>query len=493
MNIGLGIFCKSFTVVNLTSDAISFRQGGQRYALMDKCEQDCAVKDGSEPHLLIDGLAGLATHLDMTGSHTNVVVTRASSEEALNQFYAGQARDFLWQSGIRQPKLAELDNSFLDQETLGCCVTDRIIPTILPDTGGIVRGLDGRWPRLFDLLEATDAAQPLSIPHILHFVWLRKNLNKPISRLKPAHIARFRTWIDQHGADFEYWIWTDCTSFADLNLQETVEELQRTVPGLIIRCRFIAEAVQMATAHFEQNCALQSELSADAEAVPFSHIWQAIEPFLSCPHVGMRSDVLKFLILYLKGGVYADINDTEALRPLQPLLQPFDFIACMEPDGTINTSMAAAKPLSRVLLSYLCNLWLHHDKLIPLNRMIADNEACLAREDDDSPASRKLLNAIDFFVVQRTGPIPFTKAVFACATQDSFPERVCVLPSSYWYPGWGLMSHYAKSDWLKKTSFANHYDERAFVGVSVDSADSDLRVALGELPGASKCLGNNRL
>lgn len=494
MDIALGIFCKSFTVVNLTSATVFFRHDGQLHALSADEEQDCTFLEAVEtPAFSIEGPRKLATHVDMTGSHTTVLIADHPSKNAVDAFHKRQARDYLWQSGCRKHMLAQLDGTFLDQEILGCCVTDRIAPAILPDTGRIVRNLDSKWPESFELIDKVDPEKPGSIPQVLHFVWLRKDLEKEISPLKPSHIARFRTWIDQHGADFEYWIWTDAKSLKDLNLDTIVKELRAEFPGLVVRCCFIHDLIRLAETHFEQERTIQSDLSIKPEKVSWSQIWEAIRPYLSCAHVGMRSDVAKFLILYLVGGVYADINDTEALRPLPPLLKPFDFMACMEPDGTINTSMAAAKPLSHVLLSYLCNLWLHSDKLESLTRMLNDYETCLARQEPDSTAARHLLNAIDFFVVQRTGPIPFTKAVYACATTDNFPETVCVLPSSYWFPGWGLMSHYAKPNWLKTTSFANHYDERAFVGVTVDNADADIRVALGELPGASKCLGNNRL
>ncbi len=130
--------------------------------------------------------------------------------------------------------------------------------------------------------------QPTGIPKIIHQTWKEANL--------PANMAATRrTWLACH-PDWTHYLWTD---------EDNREFLRRYYPW-------------------------------------FLSIYDAY------PEPIMRADAVRYFILYHYGGVYADL-DTEALRPLDPLIVERDIILGLEPERHVRTHQIHGYPLPRIV------------------------------------------------------------------------------------------------------------------------------------------------
>lgn len=399
--------------------------------------------------------------------------------------FGRKMRDFRWLSGLTSQKLSEIGNREIDEDIDGVYSFQQILkPYLLPCLEEQIDRLEGNWRDICSRLDQGPASG--TIPRIFHFVWLSVEPGEGTSPLRSGHLARAKSWLRKNGDAFEYWIWTDAVSEDDLNI--SVLRAYAAELGISERLRVVprAQAQIDAHRHFRRDRYLKvSAQMGEVGKVSFSEVLEAVLEFSRSRNVGIRSDVLKFLILYIYGGVYLDINDTECIQPFKLLIEPFDFVACMEPQGYINTAIAAARRHSEVVLSYLCMLWRQRAQILALNSQVdlyqKHLKGDLSKQDDAS----RIRNAIDRLVVRRTGPIAFTKAILGYLSEPEGAEITAVLPSAYLYPGWGLMQSHTRNEWLKPVSYANHYDERAYVGHVDSTADENIRRALGELPGSS--------
>jgi len=141
---------------------------------------------------------------------------------------------------------------------------------------------------------------------------------------------------------------------------------------------------------------------------------------------GVKSDILKYEIIYRYGGVYVDV-DFECLKKLDLLHHCYDFYVGIQPLDTqylqLGAALFAAKPGHPILK--------HTIDTMPKNY----------RTHKGAPA--------------RTGPIHFTRAFFASA--DKTDSIDIAFPASYFYPFGGYEKDPDRQKWEQLGAFAIHW------------------------------------
>jgi mannosyltransferase OCH1-like enzyme len=139
---------------------------------------------------------------------------------------------------------------------------------------------------------------------------------------------------------------------------------------------------------------------------------------------GEKSDILKILLIYYYGGIYAD-TDFECLRSLEVLNHCYDLYIGIQPMDVAYIQLGYAlfaayprHPLIRKVIDML-----HTTRHIPE-------------------------------IVCRTGPLMITRCFAEHAL--STPGSLVALPASYFYPQGYDQRHEPLSQWIKEESFAVH-------------------------------------
>lgn len=154
--------------------------------------------------------------------------------------------------------------------------------------------------------ELNSCSTALSIPHVLHIIWIGP---KPFPQ---ESIRNIESWIRWH-PNWTYKFWTD---------------RPRPVPHSSMELFFIESLETFPL----QSC------------------------FLESTNYGEKSDILRYEILYREGGVYAD-HDVECFRSFDSLLDHFDFFCGLEPPHasiingaiTVCNNLIASKPNHPIL------------------------------------------------------------------------------------------------------------------------------------------------
>jgi mannosyltransferase OCH1-like enzyme len=202
------------------------------------------------------------------------------------------------------------------------------------------------------------------IPKTIHQIWLGK------SKIPEAFKEFQQTWIEHHmGKGWNYKLWTD----------EDVEEL-------ILHNREFYDATD---------------------------------------NYGVKSDILRWEILYTYGGVYIDM-DYECLAALDDFHYTYDFYTAVQPLDTQFVQLGAALVGSRP----------HHPIL----------KHCIETIKDDWHYKG---------APTKTGPVHFTKSFYACAGMDN--NKDIALPAFYFYPLAAQATKYNKSEWITQGAFAVHW------------------------------------
>lgn len=152
------------------------------------------------------------------------------------------------------------------------------------------------------------------------------------------------------------------------------------------------------------------------------------QKFYDCANnVGEKTDILKYELVYLFGGVYIDI-DFECINALDVLNKKYDFYVGIQPlDETLALGAALFAGLpGDPILKY------------SIDTIKNDNH-------------KKT-------VIERTGPIHFTQSFWTLA--EKVPGKVIAFPASYFYPIGIRKKHLRRSQvlqLLKSESFALHH------------------------------------
>ncbi len=205
--------------------------------------------------------------------------------------------------------------------------------------------------------------QELKIPKIIHFIWLGSPLPE---EFKPL----LRSWIQHHearGWRFKLWLDKDVESFPLYNRKE----------------------------------------------------------YDSIDNYGMKSDILKWEIMYHFGGVYVDV-DYECLKPLDILHYTYDFYTGIQPLDTqvvqLGAALFAARPKHPILKHCIETIktdW--HHKGAP----------------------------------KKSGPVHFTKSFALTAGKDG--SKDVALPASYLYPQGCRQRKYDPDKWVDEGAYAIHH------------------------------------
>ena len=201
------------------------------------------------------------------------------------------------------------------------------------------------------------------IPKIIHQIWI----GGPVPQ---AFKQYMHTWTQNHcGPDWEYKLWTD-------------------------------ENVKILTLY---NRALYEKTD----------------------NPGVKSDILKWELIYQFGGVYIDV-DFECLKPLDELHYIYDFYTALQPLDTqyvqLGAALFAAKPKHPILkhcIETIKNDW--HKKGAPA----------------------------------KTGPIHFTRSFFAMAGKND--SKDIAFPAFYFYPLGCKDRVIYRTIWREKGAFAIHH------------------------------------
>lgn len=203
----------------------------------------------------------------------------------------------------------------------------------------------------------------LQIPKIIHQIWLGSPLPEEFEVLQ-------QSWIDYHlDRGWVYKLWTD----------EDVAQLQ-----------------------------LYNQEFYDAT-----------------DNYGVKSDILRWELLYHFGGVYVDM-DYECLHALDELHYTYDFYTALQPLDTSFIQLGAALVGSRT----------GHPIL----------KHCIETIKDDWHHKG---------APKKTGPVHFTKSFYTCAAQDG--NKDIAFPAFYFYPLGCQQATYNKADWIQKGAFAVHW------------------------------------
>ncbi|HLJ31814.1 MAG TPA: glycosyltransferase [Candidatus Babeliales bacterium] len=203
----------------------------------------------------------------------------------------------------------------------------------------------------------------LKIPKIIHQIWLG-------SKLPEEFIALQQSWIEHHiGRDWMYKLWTD----------EDVANLQ-----------LYNQAFYDATDNF-----------------------------------GVKSDILRWELLYNFGGVYIDM-DFECLRALDQFHYTYDFYTALQPLDTLFVQLGAA----------LVGAVPGHPILKHCIETI--------KEDWHLQGAPK-----------KTGPVHFTKSFCTCANMNG--NKDIAFPAFYFYPLGCRGAEFNKNIWINQGSYAVHW------------------------------------
>ncbi len=204
----------------------------------------------------------------------------------------------------------------------------------------------------------------LIIPKTIHQIWLGK------SKIPEAFREFQQTWIAYHmGNGWNYKLWTD----------EDVEQM------LLYNQEF----------------------------------------YDSTDNYGVKSDILRWELLYNFGGVYIDM-DYECLAALDDFHYAYDFYTAVQPLDTqfvqLGAALVGARPYHPIL------------------------KHCIETIKDDWHHKG---------APTKTGPVHFTKSFYACAGLSN--NKDIAFPAFYFYPLYCLATKYNKSEWISDGAFAVHW------------------------------------
>lgn len=138
---------------------------------------------------------------------------------------------------------------------------------------------------------------------------------------------------------------------------------------------------------------------------------------------GVRSDLMKWEIVYNFGGFYLDV-DFECLQPLDDFLG-YDFVTAIQPLDTFFVQLGAAFYGAR-----------------PYHPIL---EHCIATVKEDWRHKG---------APTKTGPVHYTKSFFAMAGKDGNID--IALPASYFYPLGAQEKEYHYEQWIEQGAYGVH-------------------------------------
>ena len=141
--------------------------------------------------------------------------------------------------------------------------------------------------------------------------------------------------------------------------------------------------------------------------------------------MGVKSDLLKWEIVYRYGGVYADV-DFECLRPLDQLNHTYDFYTALQPFDAFFVQLGAA-----LFAAYPGHPVLRH---------------CIETIQDDWHHQG---------APKKSGPVHFSKSFIATAGKDG--RKDIAFPAFYFYPQGSTERVLKYDEWISNGAYAIHH------------------------------------
>jgi mannosyltransferase OCH1-like enzyme len=242
-------------------------------------------------------------------------------------------------------------------------------------------------------LKVVPDRQYVVIPKIIHIMWLG-------GKLPQEYESFVRSWRQLHPT-WTIVFWTDNPANYDKGSQVLLSFDDLTADLNV---------------HKESH-----DIVVDATSLVFDNK----DMYDAAINYGEKSDILKWEIVYRFGGVYVDI-DFQALKPLDPLHNRYDFYTGMQPLDTnmvqLGAALFAARPYHPIL------------------------HACVTQIRNNKDIKQ---------IIVKTGPIHFTRCFLMTAGQGGSID--IAFPSSYLYPCDYNQKGLPQDKWIKPESFAIHH------------------------------------
>lgn len=240
------------------------------------------------------------------------------------------------------------------------------------------------------------------IPHIIHMIWLKGKYEFQKGYLE--------NWAELH-PNFEIFLWTD---------YDDIPELPKNV---------VIKSIDIDNKHYHNIKIL-----------------------------GIKSDILRYIVLQKYGGIYVDINDFECFKSIESLTYQYDFIAGAETCYADNMDCVL---VNNAFIACTKN----HEIINRLLRIIDQSQF------DDT---HKNLKELDDAICRFSGPILFRSVVLGYLIDPTIPNknRTMVLPSVYLYPSCFYdvdeeihinAFKIEKEKWMHSVSYAAHYSDHSYL------------------------------
>ncbi|MFC1841591.1 glycosyltransferase family 32 protein [Candidatus Dependentiae bacterium] len=217
------------------------------------------------------------------------------------------------------------------------------------------------------------------------------------------------------------------------NLTKVQEAVEPIIPktihvvwinGDIDDCSVPEDLKKYIVTWIEKHPEWQFKLWTDADVAKITLYNQDI--YDEATNFGVKSDILKYEIVYRYGGVYVDV-DFESLKPLDLLHHCYDFYVGIQPLDSqylqLGAALFAAKPGHKIL------------------KHVIETMKESYETHKGAPA--------------KTGPIHFTRAFFAVA--GDLETTDIAFPATYFYPLEVLDKHPDRQKWEQLGAFAVHW------------------------------------
>lgn len=222
-------------------------------------------------------------------------------------------------------------------------------------------------------------------PHIIHHIWLGSTL--------PEVCAMFRqSWIDNHPS-WTHILWTDNVSnYNDTDLIVTPESLHE-----------IHDLLQ------QQD--LPPKIIVNVKHLQFSTLRQ----YQASKNYGEKSDILRYEILFLLGGLYVD-TDFKCIHPFDDVHQACNFFAGLnfsDKEFNIFNGLIGTAPQHAILKSCIKKI----------------RQQTLKRDDLDK---NNILKRVA--IMKRTGPYFFSNIISEYIMSLDEYDPIVLFPVSFLYP-----------------------------------------------------------
>ena len=238
------------------------------------------------------------------------------------------------------------------------------------------------------------------IPLIIHFVWLLKdNQNK----FQKRFLNNISTW-HKYNQKCNLILWTDCD----------IEVDNEEFPFIKVKNK--------------------NKINNILKKVSKNHTLEdLIKIYESIPNVCNRSNILRYCILYLYGGLYVDINDFICIRSHEQILEKYSFIVSPEPSYHFLNEENILNSELYLWNNALIGTIKQHDIILKLIEVSCSNYR--TNEIPKSIEQKCTIAEADKYVYSITGGIIFRNIINGYLLDPfSNKKNLGILPPYFFYP-----------------------------------------------------------